>query len=114
MAVEEHLYAAGWEIERVVPRFIPYSFRRPSSWSSGSRGKVIVASGTVDANAHIFVDLGHLGYASVLLNERSVTTMGGTDTEGTVNAIHVRLYTLGGLLTGEVIVASFTDDETAI
>jgi SAM-dependent methyltransferase len=27
VAVEEHLYSAGFEIERVVPRFIPYSFR---------------------------------------------------------------------------------------
>lgn len=27
IAVEEHLYAAGFELERVVPRFIPYSFR---------------------------------------------------------------------------------------
>jgi SAM-dependent methyltransferase len=26
-SVEEHLYAAGFEIERVVPRFLPYSFR---------------------------------------------------------------------------------------
>lgn len=27
VAVEEHLYSAGFEIERVIPRFIPYSFR---------------------------------------------------------------------------------------
>lgn len=27
VAVEEHLYAAGFEIESVVPRFLPYSFR---------------------------------------------------------------------------------------
>lgn len=27
VAVEEHLFAAGFEIERVVPRFLPYSFR---------------------------------------------------------------------------------------
>ena len=27
IAVAEHLYSAGFEIERVVPRFIPYSFR---------------------------------------------------------------------------------------
>lgn len=27
VSVEEHLVAAGFEIERVVPRFIPYSFR---------------------------------------------------------------------------------------
>jgi SAM-dependent methyltransferase len=27
VAIEEHLYAAGFEIDRVVPRFLPYSFR---------------------------------------------------------------------------------------
>ena len=27
VAVEEHLYAAGFDIERVIPRFLPYSFR---------------------------------------------------------------------------------------
>lgn len=27
IAVAEHLYSAGFEIERVIPRFIPYSFR---------------------------------------------------------------------------------------
>jgi SAM-dependent methyltransferase len=27
VAVQEHLAAAGFEIERVVPRFLPYSFR---------------------------------------------------------------------------------------
>jgi SAM-dependent methyltransferase len=27
VAVEEHLYSAGFEIDRVIPRFIPYSFR---------------------------------------------------------------------------------------
>jgi hypothetical protein len=27
VAVEEHLYAAGFELRRVVPRFLPYSFR---------------------------------------------------------------------------------------
>ena len=26
-AVEEHLYSAGFEIERLVPRYLPYSFR---------------------------------------------------------------------------------------
>jgi ubiquinone/menaquinone biosynthesis C-methylase UbiE len=26
-AIAEHLYAAGFEIERVIPRFVPYSFR---------------------------------------------------------------------------------------
>ncbi|HEY6319296.1 MAG TPA: class I SAM-dependent methyltransferase [Acidimicrobiia bacterium] len=27
VAVSEHLYAAGFEIERVIPRFLPFSFR---------------------------------------------------------------------------------------
>lgn len=27
MAVDEHLYAAGFEPERVIPRYLPYSFR---------------------------------------------------------------------------------------
>ena len=27
LSVEEHLYAAGFEIERVIPRFLPFSFR---------------------------------------------------------------------------------------
>lgn len=27
VAVAEHLYAAGYEIERVIPRFLPFSFR---------------------------------------------------------------------------------------
>jgi hypothetical protein len=26
-AVEEHLYAAGFEIERMIPRYLPYTFR---------------------------------------------------------------------------------------
>ena len=27
MAVVEHLYAAGFEVTAVIPRFLPYSFR---------------------------------------------------------------------------------------
>jgi hypothetical protein len=27
VGVEEHLYAAGFEVESVEPRFLPYSFR---------------------------------------------------------------------------------------
>jgi 2-polyprenyl-3-methyl-5-hydroxy-6-metoxy-1,4-benzoquinol methylase len=27
VAVEEHLYAAGFEVERVIPRYLPFSFR---------------------------------------------------------------------------------------
>jgi hypothetical protein len=29
VAVAEHLYAAGFEVTDVVPRFLPYSFRSP-------------------------------------------------------------------------------------
>jgi SAM-dependent methyltransferase len=35
VAIEEHLYAAGFEPERVVPRFLPYSFRSRLPASSG-------------------------------------------------------------------------------
>ena len=76
-------------------------------------GKVIVVDGDVGPNTHIVVDLGHLGYVSVVLNEQSVINHLGTDTEGTVNAVHARVYTLGGLLTGEVIVASAHSDAHA-
>jgi SAM-dependent methyltransferase len=27
VAIEEHLYAAGFEIDQVIPRYLPYSFR---------------------------------------------------------------------------------------
>jgi hypothetical protein len=27
VAIEEHLYAAGFELDKVVPRYLPYSFR---------------------------------------------------------------------------------------
>jgi hypothetical protein len=76
-------------------------------------GKVIVVEGDVAPNSYLVVDLGHLGYVSVVLNERMSNTHGGTDTEGTVNAVHARVYTLGGLLTGEVIVASAHSDAHA-
>ena len=73
-------------------------------------GKLIVVEGDVAPNSYLVVDLGHLGYVSVVLNEQITSTTGGTDTEGTVNAIHARVYALGGLLTGEVIVASAHSD----
>ena len=76
-------------------------------------GKVIVVDGDVAPNTHIVVDLGSLGYVSVVLNERTVNTLGGTDTEGTVNAVHARVYTLKGLLTAEVVVASAHSDAHA-
>lgn len=72
-------------------------------------GKTAI-SANVGPNSTIHVDLGSLGYASVVLNEQVTNTSGGTDTAGTVNAVHVRLYTLGGLFKGEVIVASAHSD----
>lgn len=76
-------------------------------------GKVIVVDGDVAPNSHIVVDLGSLGYVLVILNEQSVHTTGGTDTAGTVNAVHVYAYTLHGLFTGEVILASAHSDAHA-
>lgn len=73
-------------------------------------GQLIVASGQVAPSSHLVVDLGALGYVSVVLNEQVVNTGSGSDTEGTVNAIHARVYTPGGLLQGEVIVASAHSD----
>lgn len=35
VSVAEHLYAAGFEIERVIPRFLPYSFRGRTPHGSG-------------------------------------------------------------------------------
>lgn len=57
-------------------------------------------------NQQIIVPLATGGFASVVINERVVNGNGTTDTEGTVNALHVRVFTAGGLLRGEVIVAS--------
>lgn len=76
-------------------------------------GKTIVVDGDVAPNTYLVVDLGHLGYVSVVLNEQMSSSTGGTDTEGTVNAVHARVYTLGGLLTGEVIIASAHSDAHA-
>lgn len=50
------------------------------------------------------------GLVRVVLNEQVVNTNGTTDTEGTVNAIHVYVFTPGGLFDGEVIVASAHSD----
>ena len=36
IAVSEHLYAAGFEIERVIPRFLPFSFRSRTPRAPGS------------------------------------------------------------------------------
>lgn len=50
------------------------------------------------------------GLVRVVLNEQVVNTNGTTDTEGTVNAIHVTVFGPGGLFSGEVIVASAHSD----
>jgi hypothetical protein len=50
------------------------------------------------------------GLVRVVLNEQVRSTNGTTDTEGTVNAIHVTVFGPGGLFTGEIIVASAHSD----
>jgi hypothetical protein len=50
------------------------------------------------------------GLVRVVLNEQVVNTNGTTDTEGTVNAIHVYVFNGSGLFNGEVIVASAHSD----
>lgn len=57
-------------------------------------------------NQQIIVPLVTGGFASVVINERVVNGNGTSDTEGTVNALHIRVFTAGGLIRGEVIVAS--------
>lgn len=57
-------------------------------------------------NRHVIVPLPTGGYASVVINEQTVNGNGTKDTEGTVNALHVRIYTPKGLLEGELIIAS--------
>lgn len=70
----------------------------------------VPVNATVSPNTQIIVNLGAGTYVSVTLNEQTVTTNGTTDTAGTVNAVHVRVFAAGGLLTGEVIVASAHSD----
>ena len=50
------------------------------------------------------------GLVRVVLNEQVVNSNGTTDTEGTVNAIHVYVFNGSGLFSGEVIVASAHSD----
>ncbi|MEA2971854.1 MAG: hypothetical protein QOG82_312 [Actinomycetota bacterium] len=50
------------------------------------------------------------GLVRVVLNEQVVNSNGTTDTEGTVNAIHVSVFNGSGLFSGEVIVASAHSD----
>jgi SAM-dependent methyltransferase len=66
VAVAEHLSAAGFEVERIVPRFIPYSFRSripqapwmvraylrfPPAWRLLGKQFVVVARKPADAGA---------------------------------------------------------------
>lgn len=50
------------------------------------------------------------GLVRVVLNEQVTNSNGTTDTEGTVNAIHVYVFSGSGLFSGEVIVASAHSD----
>lgn len=70
----------------------------------------VAVSADVSPNTTIFVNLGAGTYASVVINERMSAGNGTTDTEGTINAVHVRVYALSGLLTGEVIISSAHSD----
>lgn len=67
-------------------------------------------TGTVAPNTVIVVSLGGGNLLSVTLNEQTTATTGGTDTEGTINAVHARLFLAGGLLAGDVVVASAHSD----
>jgi hypothetical protein len=69
----------------------------------------IPISVNVSPNTVITVDLGPLGKAVVIIDERIVTS-GAKDTEGTINAIHVYVVGLSGLVMAEVIVASAHSD----
>jgi hypothetical protein len=81
VAIEEHLYAAGFEIERVIPRYLPYSFRGilpPSpalkiTWPAPSRARSTV-SGSV-ASPTIRSPVGILAATSATGSER-VRTFG--------------------------------------
>lgn len=70
----------------------------------------ITVNAAVAPNTVIIVNLGAAGFLSVTLNEQIKSTTGGTDTEGTVNAIHARLFLLSGILAGDVVVASAHSD----
>ncbi|MDQ4089253.1 MAG: hypothetical protein M3163_02955 [Actinomycetota bacterium] len=73
-----------------------------------------VGGATVDVNVKpnsaMYVSLQGGGYVFVILNEQVVNSNGTSDTEGTINAVHAFVYTSGGLLEAEVIVASAHSD----
>ena len=64
----------------------------------------------VAPNTVIVVQLGGGSSVHVILNERIVNTNGGTDTAGTINAVHAYVYSAFGQLQSEVIVASAHSD----
>ncbi len=64
----------------------------------------------VSPNTAITVTFPGGGYAVVILNERMLNSNGTSDTEGTINAIHAFVFSPGGLLQAEVIVASAHSD----
>jgi hypothetical protein len=64
----------------------------------------------ISPNTVITVDLGALGKAIIILDERLVAGDGIKHTEGTINAIHVYVVALSGAVTAEVIVASAHSD----
>jgi hypothetical protein len=69
-----------------------------------------IADVNISPNTVITVDLGAVGKAVIILDERIVAGNGTKDTEGTINAIHVYVVALSGLVTAEVIVASAHSD----
>ncbi|QSR26924.1 hypothetical protein CFH99_14935 [Nocardioides aromaticivorans] len=70
----------------------------------------LTINGTVSPNFTIDVPYGG-GIAHVVLNEQVVNTpAGGKDTAGTVNAVHVRLFSAVGLLTTDIVVVSAHSD----
>lgn len=70
----------------------------------------VTVTGTVAPNTTIAVPLPGGGFARVVLNERVVNSNGTTDTEGTINAVHVVVFGPGGLVQEDVIVASAHSD----
>lgn len=64
-------------------------------------------------NTVLWVDLGAVGFVKVTLNEQIVGGNGTTDTQGDIRAIHARVYAVGGLFMGDVIVSSAHSDAHA-
>jgi uncharacterized repeat protein (TIGR01451 family) len=67
-------------------------------------------SASTGPNTTLLVSLPAGGRALVVIDERIVGGNGTTDTEGTINAVHVYLLSPLGLVTGEVIVGSAHSD----